>query len=935
MYLYFVIGHIIALIISIILVAFIFKEKINEQQELLLLSSLAVVLIVGGYLFEMTADNLSAAMMCLRLEFTGLFFVNTFLLMFVLRTCNVYLPKIVYYFFILGDAILSCFVYTTDYQSLFFKSVSFTNSGIYPHLVYEDGPMVHVALIYNLGFVIWQNIIVLRYYFKNRRKIRKDILLLVVAYVFPVLGVVYYFLPYRAEFTVLPFAMSVFLTFLVFVFAVFNYRLFDSMQLAKEDIIQNINEGYIVVDLNRNLLFANDIAYKIFPELKYGSKRTATINMVYRSNKKIMETGGKQYSVSVVPFYDKKTLKGYNLWLFDKTEEHEFTQRLIEVKEEAERANKAKTMFLANMSHEIRTPMNAIMGTVEMILREKISPEVEEHANSIKNAGMILLSIINDILDFSKIEAGKESSTDVEYNIGYLIKDVASQAEQKLKDKGVDFEIHCKNTIPSVLRGDETHVRQVISNILNNAVKYTKSGYVAMNVDWETQNGAAMIRVSVEDTGCGIAEDAIDTLFDSFQRADMIKNRTIEGTGLGLAIAKKLVESMGGKISVKSTYGQGSIFSFYFYQGIVDYTPMGNIEDIKENPDNTDDDNETFIAPMAKVLAVDDNSTNIKVIQGILTMYQIRVETAMSGMECLEKVENNHYHLILMDQMMPIMDGIETTKKIREMPNKEKRNTPIIALTANAIRGSREMFLENGFNDYISKPMDINLLERILKHYLPDEFIRYVDKSDPKIEIGGPISIPKVDVEKGMANYGNNRERYIQVLKYIYDDGEGQIVRMKKLLKEKKLEEYSFDAHALKGLTLGIGAIELSNLAKELEYDARDHKKEEVAKKHDKMVEEYRMLLANIKFTLQENNALADKKENVSDVILSESDKKERLREVLDCIELLDKIEAEKKLSEILSTNLDASDREILTKAEKKLNDFDYDEAKKYILKLL
>lgn len=928
------IAHIVCMIIIGILTFLIYNEKLSENQKYLGLISISSFIFVVGYFFENLSASEGELLISIKIQYTGAVYLFTFLLLLVMHSCNVKVNTIMAGVLLLLDTLILGSIMMLEYTDLFLVDYYAKKSGEIYELIYTPGKMMIFWYIYHLGLLIVALILTIRNQLTYKTKNSKFIVFL------PVLFLLFWLCAAMEEFHVHPYAQHsefvLVLALIIVAFIILRYRIFDTVQIAKEDVVQTIDEGFFVIDIGKNLLFANDVALEILPELKIPNQQSRIINQIYRSNKKIIHLGRKQYSISVVPFYDKNTLKGYNLWLFDKTEEQEYNKRLLELKEQAEEANKAKTMFLANMSHEIRTPMNAIMGTTEMILRENTSEAVENHANSIKNAGNILISIINDILDFSKIESGKMNVNDVDYKPGFLIKDITDSIRQKLDEKGVMFEIHVKDTLPKVLHGDETHVRQVFTNILTNAVKYTQRGYVAMNVDWELQNGLALVRVSVEDTGCGISEEHLKTLFNSFERADMIKNRTIEGTGLGLAITKRLIENMGGSISVKSTYGEGSIFSFYFYQGIVDFAPTGDYNVLTEKEEEElKSNNESFIAPMAKVLAVDDNITNIKVIQGILSMYQIRVDTATSGKECLEKLEKNHYHLILMDQMMPIMDGIETTHKIRELPDKEIRNIPVIALTANAIRGAREMFLENGFQDYISKPMDINILEKILRKYLPTEFIHLVDKKNPKISLGKPIVIPQVDVEAGIENYGNSRQRYIQILRYIYDDGEEQIVRMKKQVREKRYDDYLFEAHALKGLAKGIGAMELSEKAKKQEMAARIKNYDVITEGADHLFEQYQMLLANIKFVFQDNGIALTEEVKVQDVELTPSEYTAQLLSMMGSLDMLEQQEAEKKVNAMLSFRMEEGKRKALEDVKRCIKNFDYDEAKVLVQKLL
>lgn len=928
------IAHVMCMLVICFITLLIHNEKQSESQKYLGLISISTFFLVLGCFFENFSTSEGELLICIKVQYAGAVYLYTALLFLIMHSCNIKVHSLIIGILVGIDSLLLCFILLLEYNGLFITDYYVTKIGDAYELIYTPGKIMFFWHLYHLGLVVVSLVVTIRNHIVRRNKNTKFIVM------FPGAFLVFWLCGALEEFRVHPIAKNsefvLVLALLVVVLIIFRFRIFDTISIAKEDVVQTIDEGFFVIDIGKNLLFANDVALEILPELKLPNQQSRIINQIYRSNKKVIHLGRKQYSISVVPFYDKNTLKGYNLWLFDKTEEQEYNKRLLELKEQAEEANKAKTMFLANMSHEIRTPMNAIMGTTEMILRENTSEIVENHANSIKNAGNILISIINDILDFSKIESGKMRVNDVDYKPGFLIKDITDSIKKKLNEKGIIFEIHVKDTLPKVLHGDETHVRQVFTNILNNAVKYTQRGYVAMNVDWELQNGLALLRVSVEDTGCGISEEHLKTLFNSFERADMIKNRTIEGTGLGLAITKRLIENMGGSISVKSTYGEGSVFSFYFYQGVVDYAPTGDFNVLTETEEEELKSNsESFIAPMAKVLAVDDNVTNIKVIQGILSMYQIRVDTATSGKECLEKLEKNHYHLILMDQMMPIMDGIETTQRIRELPDKDIRNIPVIALTANAIRGAREMFLENGFQDYISKPMDITILEKILRKYLPTEFIHLVDKRNPKVSLGKPIVIPQVDVDAGIENYGNSRQRYIQILRYIYDDGEEQIVRMKKQVREKRYDDYLFEAHALKGLAKGIGAMELSENARKQEMAAREKNYQVITDGAEHLFEQYQMLLANIKFVFQDNGIALTEEVRVQDVELTPSEYTAQLLSMMGSLDMLEQQEAEKKVNTMLSFRMEDAKRNLLEEVKRCVKNFDYEEAKIKVQKLL
>ncbi|MBQ9437955.1 MAG: response regulator [Lachnospiraceae bacterium] len=385
-----------------------------------------------------------------------------------------------------------------------------------------------------------------------------------------------------------------------------------------------------------------------------------------------------------------------------KTEERrqEYETKMLKLeKDAADQANMAKSNFLANMSHEIRTPMNAIIGMDEMILRESKDARISKFAADIQSAGKTLLSIINDILDLSKIESGKMELVEVEYDFASVLNDIVNMTMPKAREKGLSYELAADPDIPSVLRGDEIRVRQIILNITNNAIKYTAEGGVSIHVSYDS--GLGMLQAEVADTGMGIKPEDMDKLFSSFQRLDETKNRNIEGTGLGLNITKRLAEMMGGSISVESVYGKGSVFTAQVLQEVVDAAPIGSYT---ERLAKSQLQNEAFkpmlIAPEAKVLIVDDNEMNLEVISALMSDTRMKIATALSGRDCIEMLKKESFDIILLDQMMPGMSGSQTLEAIRSGHLADA--TPVIALTADAIVGAKENYIREGFTDYLS-----------------------------------------------------------------------------------------------------------------------------------------------------------------------------------------------------------------------------------------
>ncbi|MGN0412708.1 MAG: ATP-binding protein [Lachnospiraceae bacterium] len=397
-------------------------------------------------------------------------------------------------------------------------------------------------------------------------------------------------------------------------------------------------------------------------------------------------------------------------------------------RKEAEKANRAKSVFLANMSHEIRTPLNAILGMNELIRRETKEQTTLNYTKDIDEAGNTLLTIINDILDFSKIESGKIEIIENGYDFGKHLLEIENMIRVKAEEKDLYLTFEVDQKIPRYLFGDYLRVRQILLNLLSNSVKYTKKGGIHLKIVGQnrSEDGKTIeLKMTVADTGIGIREEDLGQLFTDFKRLNLEENRAVEGTGLGLALTARLLELMNGTIEVSSEYGKGTVFTVTIPQGIDKNVPMGDYHRIKENKTRSERKfRPIFFAPDAKVLIVDDNRMNLVVADGMLRNNRIQTEKCISGMQMLERIKEETYDLILLDHMMPEMDGVEALEKMREDKTHKNQDTPVIALTANAISGMREMYLEKGFTDYLSKPIDSNLLQEMLEKYLPADKVR-------------------------------------------------------------------------------------------------------------------------------------------------------------------------------------------------------------------
>lgn len=523
-------------------------------------------------------------------------------------------------------------------------------------------------------------------------------------------------------------------------------------------------------------------------------------------------------------------------------------------KQEAVTANKAKSSFLANMSHEIRTPINAILGMDSMILKESNDKNVTEYARDIQSASRNLLSLINDILDFSKIESGKMDIIEVEYEVGELLNDCYNTVVFKAKDKDLNLTFENEPSIPRRLLGDEVRIRQIIINILNNAIKYTKEGSVALLVGYEwTDGNHIQLVIQVRDTGIGISAEDQKKLFKSFQRLDEKNNRKIEGTGLGLTIVKQLLDLMGGTIYVESKYGLGSTFTIRIPQEVFSNVPLGEFEASTYENDEHQVFRMGFSAPKARILVVDDVLMNLKVVTALLRETRIQVDTATSGEKCLEMIEEKHYDIIFLDHLMPNMDGLETLKRMKELDCIVNKDTPVIMLTANAIVGAREEYLKAGFCDYISKPIKERELDDILLKYLPNEYIMHTEKSDnsEKEEKSSEPLLERLDfldTKIGMQYSGDNEDFYKEILEaYLIND---KLAALQETFVIEDWKNYEILVHAMKSTSLTIGAVKLSDMCKELELAAKRDDGDYIRKHHGEMQQQYEELVLNLRNVL-------------------------------------------------------------------------------------
>jgi signal transduction histidine kinase/CheY-like chemotaxis protein len=501
---------------------------------------------------------------------------------------------------------------------------------------------------------------------------------------------------------------------------------------------------------------------------------------------------------------------------------------------DAKEANSAKSNFLAHMSHEIRTPMNAVIGLSQLMLDEGgLREEVESNLEKIYGAGATILSIVNDLLDISKIESGKFELYLAEYDTPSLINDVITQNIMRIGEKPITFRLHVDETLPGALYGDDLRVKQIFSNLLSNAFKYTNAGTVDWRIAFEREGDDIWLVSSIEDTGIGMKPESVQRLFSEYNQVDSASNRKVEGTGLGLAISKRMAEMMGGTIIVESEYGKGSTFTVRLRQGFVSDTPIGkgvaeNLMGLRYNLAKRNNGAKLNRADFsyAHVLVVDDIETNLDVVKGMLKPYGVKVGCATSGPQAIEmiKAESPRYSAVFMDHMMPEMDGVEATRHIREQIGTDyARNVPIIALTANAIVGNEKMFLENGFQDFISKPIDMSRLDAVLRRWVRDKDLEKEFADGGGVQPGTAASPPKgipvegLDIQKALKRFGGDEEVLADVLRSYAKNTRILLTDLSKYMESENLSDFAITVHGVKGSSYGICADKAGKLAEALE----------------------------------------------------------------------------------------------------------------------
>lgn len=777
--------------------------------------------------------------------------------MFMIRWKNIKIPQWVIHLLLVVNMGFYVMIATVDYHHLYYKDYwlapSKANLNGYT-LEISPAPMYYVYMAFLLAEIMTTIGIIISSYCSQRSMPNKGKIhfLMIAAMLSPMLLLSLRILKILKGDDPTP--LGILLSCIFMSIAVVKYGLFDPVKNAKNYIIDNLKEAVIVTDADHRFLFLNSMADKIIISInkEQGYSTDDKIYAFIQGSQDFFDWKDRHYQVEETVLKDNELIQGYMMTIVDVTkiiEQNHLMKRLVL---QTEDANRAKTNFVSNMSHEIRTPMNSIVGITEILLRSRHSPKEQEYLLNIQSSGRVLLTIINDVLDCSKMEAGKMQLFDEPYDTCSLFHDLRISMENRIGHSGLELIYDIDQDIPCKLKGDMGRIRQVIINLVNNAIKYTEKGSVRFSVHVRQKNtDKVMLYYEVADTGIGIRKEDQKILFDAFQRVEMDRNRYVEGTGLGLTISQNLVNMMGGVIEVESEYGKGSRFFFTIEQTIIDPTPVSAVNYNGQKDNVTEKEAEClFIAPEAHILLVDDNELNLVVAKELLKPLRMQIDTAENGLQAVKMVRGSQYDLVLMDHMMPVMDGIEAAKAIRALPEDKYQKLPIIALTANAMVDARKEFLNAGMNGFVAKPIDFARICNQLKLWLPKDLVRDVPKEEAKKLLADDLSdreIQPEDSQRGFSfeegvNHCGSKAALMKTIRIFYRTIDSKANKIEQCLKEGLISDYVIEIHALKSSALLIGAVPLSEAAKELEDYGKQGKTEVLEEKTPDVLTLYRDL---------------------------------------------------------------------------------------------
>lgn len=910
-------------------------EGAREQKLLIIIMCGSLVQNVG-YLLELTAPTVEAAMTAVTVEKVGSAFTPLCYCWFLYIYCYVRPPKVLLRM-IAVISFLSLPAEIFNWNGLFYQEVRWAadEAGFY-HIGLTYGPLYvffligHIIVPYTLCIYILTKAIRER----SDRQVNRQYRTILLISTLPVIVLISYVCKIVKYYDFTPVTLNVSMAMVVIV--VWSRRNYDFRHLAADKVLESMGDGVIALDDHDRLVSYNRAAANIFSDLpahKLGENIRVVEDfreeMLNGDIPKSFSLNGQHYeSHSKHIIGENGKIQGRVILILDMTDTKAYINEIKRVRQQAEKANAAKSEFLANMSHEIRTPMNAIIGLNDVIMEECENTEIYAYAKDVQSAAKNLLTIINNILDLSKVEAGKMELVNRNYYLKHMADDVVGMMDMAASQHGLILKYECDETIPCRYNGDDGRIRQIMLNILSNAVKFTKKGYVRVYITGKPggNDDEELLTFCVEDTGCGIREEDLDKIFEDFRQLDSRRNRSVEGAGLGLAIVKQLVDLMDGTVNVSSVYEKGTTVTITIPQKIADRRPVSETPEMSQTDQKITD---MFTAPGMKVLIVDDNMINRKVARNFLKSYEFDLTEAESGPEAIELTRAYWFDLIFMDHMMPGMDGIEAAEIILSDCS-EKGTAPVmVALTANAMEGMREQFLEHGFQDFIAKPLDRKELNQLLLRWVPEKYRQTKISEDEFKPLDlTAIQIDGIDMSTAAEYYSGDEKGFLDLLEIYCLDGKHKLELLQELV-ESDLLRYQIEVHGLKSASANIGAIDISAMAREHENAAAQGDREFIKEHFSQLLAEYETLLANISLYLERRRQQNNKKEKLPCLPIQEL--KEQIATALEELKHFWSQKCAERVKSILEHELPAEVDEQLLQIQEQLRLYEDDNAEEML----
>jgi signal transduction histidine kinase/CheY-like chemotaxis protein len=837
--------------------------------------SVLITLSVTGYFFQVYAGALDAALIAFKLQQFASPYMGLVSILYGLDYVGRPLRNRTFkaLLFVLPACITLAALFMDLFPGILITGMAMVPVGDSVQFNYHFGPFYWVYLIYNFGIYIAFSVIIILNFIRSKRGIGHNTLFIIIM-LLPLVTKFNWFIegPVYIDFFYIARTASLVLLY----WYTMRYRELEWRSLSYEAIVGRFTDAVVVLNEKDTIINVNPIFHSFFPAFRYKESESTLEDFLGYLKKRMVEAypanlldsldrlsaarttvaqenlhqgeftvrpefpaesgsvynmvkNKQSFTLTAQTVLDQGKVMGQTIILNDVSTFRTMIDQIIELKQRAEAASRSKSEFLATMSHEIRTPLNAIIGFSEILLQRQLPEDAHSDLEKVYNSGSVLLGIISDILDISKIESGNLELTPVIYTVPSLINDTIHLNLVRIGSKPISFELDIDETIPSRLAGDEQRVKQILNNLLSNAIKYTDEGKVCLKTGWKRAgDDVADIIFTVTDTGQGIEQENLEKLFSQYQQFN--SKRSIEGTGLGLSITKTLVELMNGSVAVESEFGKGSAFTVTIRQEIINPASIG-----KETADNLRQfrfidtrrkQRNVFRTrmPSGRVLVVDDMQTNIDVARGLMLSYGLTIDGALSGQEVIDIVQADkvRYDIIFMDHMMPGIDGIDASRAIRAMEGEYARTVPIVALTANAVAGNMELFLQNGINDFLAKPVDVQKLNFVLEKWMPREKqIKTMQDLNEQEYQAAFADIPGVDTVSGINNTGGTLDGYKRILGIFMDDTKNRIPQIKTAWEVRDLEHCALLIHAMKGACRIIGAAEASEMASHMEEAAR------------------------------------------------------------------------------------------------------------------